>query len=133
MDQILNQVKRDLQLLPNSIEGKKARRRVVAAFLKVARMATEAQYEAGRYARAAAIAQANSGEDPEGYKWGTIKWFSIERGYGFIIPADGSPDVYLHGVNVDGPLEDLRERVPVVYLSKPGDKGPCAERVHVIK
>jgi CspA family cold shock protein len=27
---------------------------------------------------------------------GTIKWFNPEKGYGFVSPADGSQDVFLH-------------------------------------
>ncbi|HET8679713.1 MAG TPA: cold shock domain-containing protein, partial [bacterium] len=27
---------------------------------------------------------------------GTIRWFDARRGYGFIIPRDGGPDVFLH-------------------------------------
>lgn len=27
---------------------------------------------------------------------GTIKWFNPEKGFGFVSPADGSPDVFLH-------------------------------------
>lgn len=27
---------------------------------------------------------------------GTVRWFDARRGYGFIIPEDGGPDVFLH-------------------------------------
>lgn len=29
-------------------------------------------------------------------KTGTIKWFNFKRGYGFIIPDDGTGDVFAH-------------------------------------
>eukprot|EP00585_Thalassiosira_rotula_P023978 CAMPEP_0196255490 /NCGR_PEP_ID=MMETSP0913-20130531/55348_1 /TAXON_ID=49265 /ORGANISM="Thalassiosira rotula, Strain GSO102" /LENGTH=382 /DNA_ID=CAMNT_0041542957 /DNA_START=28 /DNA_END=1176 /DNA_ORIENTATION=+ len=42
---------------------------------------------------------------------GTVKWYNVERGFGFIAVDDGSPDMYVHatGLTLDGPLmEDDR-------------------------
>jgi cold shock CspA family protein len=33
---------------------------------------------------------------------GTVKWFDMQRGYGFIKPEDGSKDVFVHVSAVDG-------------------------------
>ena len=37
-----------------------------------------------------------SGEESGTELRGTIKWFNPEKGYGFVSPADGSQDVFLH-------------------------------------
>jgi cold shock protein len=31
---------------------------------------------------------------------GRVKWFSVEKGYGFIVQDDGKPDVYVHSSEV---------------------------------
>jgi CspA family cold shock protein len=33
---------------------------------------------------------------------GTVKWFDSTKGYGFISPANGSSDVFVHQVGVSG-------------------------------
>ncbi|MCW6508898.1 cold-shock protein [Lichenifustis flavocetrariae] len=41
---------------------------------------------------------------------GTVKWFSAIKGYGFIAPDDGGPDMFVHISAVQrAGLEDLRE------------------------
>ena len=33
---------------------------------------------------------------------GTVKFFDVNKGFGFIIQDDGSPDLFVHGSNVSG-------------------------------
>jgi len=41
---------------------------------------------------------------------GTVKWFNMQKAYGFIGPADGGPDVFVHICAVIGAgLPELRE------------------------
>jgi cold shock protein len=61
---------------------------------------------------------------------GTVKWFSNEKGYGFIRPDDGSEDFFVHhtGIAGDG-FKSLQEGDKVTYEVTQGRKGLQAENV----
>jgi CspA family cold shock protein len=61
---------------------------------------------------------------------GTVKWFSSEKGYGFITPDDGSPDVFVHFSAIAGEgYKNLDEGQKVEYEVTKGPKGPQAAAV----
>ncbi len=58
---------------------------------------------------------------------GTVKWFSDDKGFGFITPDDGGRDLFVHfsGITGDG-YKSLAEGAKVSYEEENGDKGPKA-------
>jgi cold shock protein len=47
---------------------------------------------------------------------GPVKWYNMQRGYGFIQPADGTKDVFVHATAVErAGMEPLRERQKIAY------------------
>lgn len=47
---------------------------------------------------------------------GTVKWFSAQKGYGFIKPDDGGPDVFLHMSEIErSGYSDMRDGRPLSY------------------
>jgi CspA family cold shock protein len=58
---------------------------------------------------------------------GTVKWFSDEKGFGFITPDDGSKDLFVHQSAIAGDgFRSLTEGAKVTYEAEAGDKGPRA-------
>lgn len=63
---------------------------------------------------------------------GTVKWFSPERGIGFIERNEGK-DVFVHysAINIDG-YKTLDEGATVTFDVIDGEKGPQASNVTVV-
>jgi CspA family cold shock protein len=64
---------------------------------------------------------------------GTVKWFSAEKGYGFITPDEGGKDVFVHytAIQAEG-YRTLNEGQKVEYEVVQGQKGPQAANVKAI-
>ncbi len=61
---------------------------------------------------------------------GTVKWFSDQKGYGFITPSDGSKDVFVHHKSIQGEgFKSLKEGQEVEFEVEDGPKGPQATKV----
>jgi len=59
---------------------------------------------------------------------GTIKWFNNEKGYGFIVPDDGSDDVFLHkrdvlSSGIKEPKQSLPDGRKVKYIPEDNPRG----------
>ncbi len=63
---------------------------------------------------------------------GAVKWFSPEKGYGFITPEEG-PDVFVHFSAIEGAgYRNLEEGQKVEFEVTQGQKGPQATNVRPV-
>jgi CspA family cold shock protein len=64
---------------------------------------------------------------------GTVKWFSDDKGFGFITPDDGSKDLFVHHSAIAGQgFRSLAEGAKVSYEPQSGPKGPNATNVTTV-
>ncbi len=72
---------------------------------------------------------------------GQVKWFNESKGFGFITPADGSKDVFVHFSAIqgngfktlaEGQNKTLAEGQNVEFEIQDGQKGPAAVNVTAI-
>lgn len=58
---------------------------------------------------------------------GTVKWFNVTKGYGFIEPEDGGKDVFVHITAVQrSGMEGLNEGQKITYELEEGRNGRMA-------
>ena len=61
---------------------------------------------------------------------GKVKWFNPAKGYGFIAPADGDQEIFVHYSSISGEgFKTLNEGDPVRFDVVSGEKGLRAENV----
>ncbi len=65
---------------------------------------------------------------------GKVKWFSKEKGYGFICPNDKGADIFVHYSDIiaDDNFKVLLDGQNVEYDMEDGSRGPKAKNVKVV-
>lgn len=64
---------------------------------------------------------------------GTVKFFNVEKGFGFVIPDNGGKDVFVSGRTLERfGLPALQPNQRVRLQTRMGQKGPMAEHVELI-
>jgi CspA family cold shock protein len=89
-------------------------------------LATVDKNQAGRSVRC------NQSEE-ESMATGTVKWFSDDKGFGFITPDESGQDLFVHHTGIAGQgFRSLDDGQRVSFDAEAGDKGPKAVNVQAI-
>jgi cold shock protein len=64
---------------------------------------------------------------------GTVKWFSDDKGFGFVTPDEAGKDLFVHhsGIAGDG-FKSLAEGTKVEFDAEATDRGPQAVNVRPV-
>jgi cold shock protein len=64
---------------------------------------------------------------------GTVKWFNAEKGFGFITPDGGGPDVFAHySAIASSGFRSLDENQRVEFEVTQGQRGPQAANIRTL-
>ena len=62
---------------------------------------------------------------------GIVHWFNAEKGFGFITPDEGGPEIFVHHSTLQATgIRHLGEKARVVFDIAQGPRGPQAINVH---
>ena len=65
---------------------------------------------------------------------GKVKWFSVEKGYGFIIPDNDGRDYYFNIKGIIGAdMPSNGDEVSFDAVSPKGKRGPVAKNIRILK
>ena len=66
-------------------------------------------------------------------QFGTVKWFTESKGFGFITPEAGGNDLFAHfsAIESDG-FRTLKENQRVSFVAGDGPKGPQALNIKAL-
>lgn len=110
----------------------------IAGFLTVALAARQSGQRAARPAQSRSASQNYDDEDdfddtsPEGDEEGTVKWFNVKKGFGFIV-RDSGDEVFVHFRAIRGRgRRVLRQGQLVRFNVVEADKGLQADNVSIL-
>ena len=63
---------------------------------------------------------------------GTVKWYDESKRFGFILPSDGGPDIFVHRTGIRNPDRRLTEGQQVEFETEQNEKGVHAVDVRIV-